>query len=110
MDDIVDLFSTLAAILVILEDLNLRNLITNAIIYYNTLLLSRVYEQKLAAGDQDAIAVLKGVSPVAWQHVNLIGKIEFSTSASKVDIDALAASYGDPALWNKVLRKEPGEN
>jgi TnpA family transposase len=85
-------------------------LITNAIIYYNTLLLSRVYERKLAAGDQDAIAVLKGVSPVAWQHVNLIGKIEFSTSEPKVDIDALAASYADPALWNKVLRKEPGEN
>ena len=85
-------------------------LITNAIIYYNTLLLSRVYEQKLAAGDQEAIAVLKGVSPVAWQHVNLIGKIEFSTSEPKVDIDALVASCGDPALWNKVLRKEPGEN
>ena len=85
-------------------------LITNAIIYYNTLLLSRVYEQKLAAGDQEAIAVLKGVSPVAWQHVNLIGKIEFSTSEPKVDIDALAASCGDPALWNKVVRKDPGEN
>jgi TnpA family transposase len=30
-------------------------LIANAIIYYNTLLLSRVYEQKLAADDQEAI-------------------------------------------------------
>jgi hypothetical protein len=69
-----------------------------------------LYEQKLAAGDQEAIAVLKGVSPVAWQHVNLIGKIEFSTSEPKVDIDALAASCGDPALWNKVVRKDPGEN
>jgi hypothetical protein len=85
-------------------------LITNAITYYSTLLLPRVHEQKLAAGDQDAVAALKGVSPVAWQHVNLIGKIESCTSEPKVDIDALAASYGDPALWNKVLRKGPGVN
>jgi len=40
-------------------------LIANAIIYYNTLLLSRVYEQKLAADDQEAIKILRGTSPVA---------------------------------------------
>jgi Tn3 transposase DDE domain len=38
-------------------------LIANAIIYYNTLLLSRVYEQKAAAGDLEAIDILKGISP-----------------------------------------------
>ena len=66
-----------------------------------------MYEQKQAAGDQEAMAVIKGVSPVAWQHVNLIGKIEFSVSDSKVDIDALAASYDDQSFWNKVLLNEP---
>lgn len=39
-------------------------LIANAIIYYNTLLLSRVYEQKLAANDQEAIKILRGTSAV----------------------------------------------
>jgi TnpA family transposase len=48
-------------------------LIANAIIYYNTLLLSRVYEQKLAAADLEAIKILKGISPVAWRNINLIG-------------------------------------
>ena len=38
--------------------------------YYNTALLSKVYEQKVAAGDLDAIAFIQGMSPVAWQHVN----------------------------------------
>jgi hypothetical protein len=33
-----------------------------------------VYEQKLAADDRDAIEIIKGTSPVAWQNVNLIGK------------------------------------
>ena len=48
-------------------------LITNAVIYYNTVLLSRVYEQKQVAGDEGAQAIIKGISPVAWQHVNLFG-------------------------------------
>lgn len=82
-------------------------LITNAIIYYNMLLLSRVYEQKQAAGDQEAMAMVKGISPVAWQHVNLIGKFEFSIAESIVDIDALVAGYADQAFWSKVSRNEP---
>ena len=79
-------------------------LITNAIIYYNTVLLSRVYEQKKAAGDQDAQDIIKGTSPVAWQSVNLFGSFEFSPSTSKIDIDALAARYADPAYWSKVVQ------
>lgn len=80
-------------------------LITNAIIYYNTVLLSRVYEQKLAAEDQEALVIIKGVSPVAWQNINLFGSFEFNQSMSKIDIDALVARYADPAYWSKVQQK-----
>jgi hypothetical protein len=83
-------------------------LIANAVIYYNTVLLSRVYAQKQAAGDQAAMAAIRGMSPVAWRHVNLIGKFEFSTAEPKVDIDALAARYADPACWSKALKEEKG--
>jgi TnpA family transposase len=61
-------------------------LIANAIIYYNTVLLSRVYEQKLAADDKEALSTLKNISPVAWQHVNLFGTFEFSQSPSKMQV------------------------
>jgi TnpA family transposase len=81
-------------------------LITNAIIYYNTALLSRVYEQKRAAGDQEAMAAMAGISPVAWQHVNLFGVIEFSRARSLVDLDALAARYADPVCWRKAFEEE----
>jgi hypothetical protein len=37
-----------------------------AVIYDNTALLSKVYEQKVAAGNLDAIAFIQGMSPVAW--------------------------------------------
>jgi Tn3 transposase DDE domain-containing protein len=33
-------------------------LIANAVIYYNSVLLSRVYEQKRAAGDQEALEIV----------------------------------------------------
>ena len=81
-------------------------LITNAIIYYNMALLSKVYEQKCAAGDQQAIDLLRAISPVARQHVNLFGAIEFSPRVSTVDLDALATRYSDPVYRSKVLQEE----
>jgi len=84
-------------------------LIANAVIYYNTLLLSRVYEQKQAANDHEAMNVLSGVSPVAWRHVNLIGRFEFSPAESKVDIEALAARYDDPVCWKNAQQETAEE-
>ena len=78
-------------------------LIANAIIYYNTLLLSRVYEQKVAAGDLEAIKILKSTSPVAWRNVNLIGNFDFTTTSSPVDIEALAARYQDEDFWHRSM-------
>ena len=86
-------------------------LIANAIIYYNTALLSRIYDQKRAAGDKAAIEVLKGMSPVAWQNVNLFGTFEFSPGKVSVDLDALAARLVDLVNWNEAPRApgKPGE-
>ncbi|WP_353073931.1 Tn3 family transposase [Tunturiibacter gelidoferens] len=77
-------------------------LTASAIIYYNTLLLSRVYEQKLPAGDLEAIRILKSTSPVAWRNINLIGKFDF-TSSSPVDIEALAARYQNEDFWRRSM-------
>ncbi len=80
-------------------------LITNAIIYYNTVVLSRVYEHKLASGDKEAQIIIEGVSPVAWQNVNMFGSFEFNPSTSKIDIDAMVARFDDPEFWSKVLKE-----
>ena len=81
-------------------------LIANAIICYDTLLLSRVYEHKLAANDQNAIEILKGISPVAWRNVNLIGNFDFTTGTSPVDIEALAERFENP-IFGVVLCRKP---
>jgi len=85
-------------------------LITNAVIYYNTLLLSRVYELKQAAGDHVAQEIIREISPVAWQHINLFGNFQFSPSTSKVDIDALAVRYADLTYWNHAIQEEGETN
>jgi hypothetical protein len=86
-------------------------LIANAVIYYNTLLLSRVYEQKRASGDHAAAAadIVKNTSPNAWGHVHLIGAFDFEPTESGIDIDALVARYDDPAFWNRALVETPEE-
>ena len=88
----------------------LRRLIANAVIYYNTLLLSRVYAQKQAAGDHVAADIVKEISPNAWQHVHLIGAFNFEQTESHIDIDALAARYDDPDFWNRALIEAPDDS
>ena len=64
-------------------------LLTNCIIYYNATILSHVLAGKGGAGDTQAAALLKQVSPVAWQHINLYGRYEFSRAPEAIDIDAI---------------------
>lgn len=84
-------------------------LIANAVIYYNTVLLSKVYEQKVAAGDLDAIAFIQGMSPVAWQHVNMFGSFEFGDDDPDIDMEALAAKYADSVFWDMATQPGQGE-
>ena len=84
-------------------------LIANAVIYYNTALLSTIYESMLAAGNAEAIARLTKVSPVAWQNVNLFGAFDFSDSEVDVDLSAIASIVGNPQAWGVVESNLEGE-
>lgn len=65
-------------------------LITNCIIYYNAMLLSDLPDYYTKAVSEDHKAALpKQVSPVAWQHINLYGRYEFSKSPEIIDIEAI---------------------
>ena len=65
-------------------------MITNCIIYYNAMLLSDLPDYYTKAVSEDHKAALpKQVSPVAWQHINLYGRYEFSKSPEIIDIEAI---------------------
>jgi hypothetical protein len=56
------------------------------------------------ADNQDALAIVKDISPIAWLDINLFGAFEFSSSTAKVDIDALVVRYADPTYWHKAIQ------
>jgi TnpA family transposase len=64
-------------------------LITNCIIFYNASLLSKLLTYKESTGDVQGAALLKQVSPVAWQHINLYGRYEFSKRPELINMDAI---------------------
>ena len=64
-------------------------LVTNCIIYYNAMILSKLLIHKESMGEQREATLLKQVSPVAWQHINLHGRYEFQKFARSIDIDEI---------------------
>lgn len=66
-------------------------LISNAIIYYNSAILSRLLERLEAEDNTKGIDALTRISPVAWQHILLNGHYIFQTSNEIIDLDELVA-------------------
>jgi TnpA family transposase len=64
-------------------------LITNCIIYYNATILSRLLAHKEAAGDAAGVALLRQISPIAWQHINFYGRYEFTKGPALINLDAI---------------------
>ena len=64
-------------------------LVTHCIIYYNAAILSNLLAHKQGMSDYQGAALLKQVSPVAWQHINLHGRYEFRGAVKSIDIDAI---------------------
>jgi TnpA family transposase len=64
-------------------------LITNCIIFYNATLLSGLLEHTATTGDSNAVALLKQVSPVAWQHINFYGRYEFGNPPDPINVDSI---------------------
>ncbi|EAR6897328.1 Tn3 family transposase [Salmonella enterica] len=66
-------------------------LISNAIVYYNSAILSRLLERLEVEGNAKGIEALTRISPVAWQHILLNGHYTFHGSNEIMDLDALVA-------------------
>jgi hypothetical protein len=44
---------------------------------------------KEAAQDSEAAALLKQVSPVAWQHINFYGRYEFTKGPAPINLEGI---------------------
>jgi TnpA family transposase len=64
-------------------------LMTNSIIYYNATILSQLVAYKEHQGDQHSAALLTQVSPIAWQHISLCGRYEFTREPEAIHMPAI---------------------
>ena len=64
-------------------------LVGNAVIYYNSLILSEALGEFEQRGDLASAEVLKHVSPVAWQHINVYERYQ--------SIGRINALFTDPS-------------
>ena len=62
-------------------------LLTNCILYYNFSILSNLLERKEKANQESEINDLKQISPIAWQHINFLGRYEFEKLDIPIKID-----------------------
>ena len=59
------------------EQLNSLSLVTNAIIYWNTLYLEKVLEQMKKEGYDYSKELISKLSPLLFEHINFVGKYTF---------------------------------
>jgi TnpA family transposase len=67
-------------------------LVANVIIAYNSVLLSTLLERYRRDDDRRALAHLQKISPVAWQHIHLLGHYSFRGHRHAIDLEALLAN------------------
>lgn len=78
-------------------------LITNCIILYNSVILSKLLKHRQNLGDDEGIKQLKKVSPVAWQHINMHGRYEFTKNTYQIEIDDIIQEL----IKNEAVVKSP---
>jgi hypothetical protein len=71
-----------------------RTLISNAVIFYNATLLSGLYQHYQLINPEMAREILR-FSPVAWQHINFIGKYEFYKRNYILNIQWVIKKFAD---------------
>ena len=64
-------------------------LLTNCIVYYNMMILSKLFTHSERQQDSDRMELLKLVSPVAWQHLIFHGRYEFYKAPEFIDMEAI---------------------
>ena len=84
-------------------------LISICIIYYNASLLSKIYEYCIKNGKVEECKKLIRLSPVAWQHINLIGKYEFLSNIEMPNMENMVAQLimelNTIKIPKKILKK-----
>ncbi len=64
-------------------------LIANAVLHYNSAILSELRLKCEAKGDNKGLAILKKISPAAWRHIHVQGHLIFSHDEKIIDLSEI---------------------
>jgi TnpA family transposase len=76
--------------------------ITNNIIYYQAYILSALLTQKEKEGKQEEADIIKRISPIAWQNINLLGRFEFQKQQSVINVDEMISLLEQKIVWQQL--------
>ncbi|EAQ96687.2 Tn3 family transposase [Congregibacter litoralis] len=76
-------------------------LIANAVVYYNSEILSELLQTLVDQSDHGAIDTLQRVTPLAWQHINFYGRYRFDEDLRPVNLAQMAKNLAktDARSW-----------
>jgi hypothetical protein len=76
---------------------------------YQAYILSTLLEQKEKEGKQEEANLIKRISPIAWQNVNLLGRFEFQRQQKTINIQEMISLYVQKIEWQqlKTVKVEP---
>jgi TnpA family transposase len=80
--------------------------ITNTIIYYQAYILSALLTQKEKEEKQAEADVIKRISPIAWQNVNLLGRFEFQKQQKPINIEEMISLLEQKIIWQQLKAAE----
>jgi TnpA family transposase len=75
--------------------------LTNCIIFYNAYILSALLTQAEKAGKTEEAKIIKRISPIAWRHVNFLGRFVFQRQQKPLDIDEMIKALESEIKWQK---------
>ena len=75
-------------------------MIANVVIAYNSMLLSGLLTRQLPTGNENALDLLRRISPAAWQHLHFLDHYAFRDKRRPIDLETILAGidwgeYGD---------------
>jgi len=80
--------------------LQASRLVSNCVIAYNAMLLNELYLRLCSTvGEEKAKAIVRHISPVAWQHIIFTGRYHFKDQVGQIDFEKMIA------LLEEKLRK-----
>lgn len=69
--------------------------LANCIVYFNASILSNLLELYTKKKDKKMCDDIKRLSPVAWQHINLVGNFEFCTNKNIIDLTKMTDNLAE---------------